>query len=267
MIDELANEERWSWFGLLLLAGDNPIEGEVGITNEIGYTDDQVAKILDVPLEIFGRAKAKMVEFGKIELAAGGIIRICNWKKYQSEYLRQRRYRKGYQSKLQAKVTSEGAPKSDQEKKKKRKKGEGRREKEIEDPTTPPPIIPVANKRDGDSRVKELIDYHFQAYGQKFPGESYIVVGGRDGAAFKRLLAAYDNLKHPDPVGKIKFLIDRYFEIEDSYIEDSGYTIVFFCSQVTKLQKPAKKNESNNMRILRHAWEKARLEEAHDDKK
>jgi hypothetical protein len=106
MMEELANEERWSWIGLLLLAGDCPIEGEIGITNEIGYTDEQISKMIDVPIEILRRAKAKMIEAGKISTGDNNIIRIVNWKKYQSEYGRQRVYRKSYISKLQHKVTS-----------------------------------------------------------------------------------------------------------------------------------------------------------------
>jgi len=106
MMEELTNEERWSWIGLLLLAGDCPIEGEIGITNEIGYTDEQISKMIDVPIEIFRRAKKKMIEAEKISTADNNIIRIINWKKYQSEYGRQRIYRKSYVSKLQHKVTS-----------------------------------------------------------------------------------------------------------------------------------------------------------------
>ena len=106
MMEELENEERWSWIGLLLLAGDCPIEGEIGITNEIGYTDEQISKMIDVPIEVFCRAKTKMVEAGKISTGDNNIVRIVNWKKYQSEYGRQRIYRKSYISKLQHKVTS-----------------------------------------------------------------------------------------------------------------------------------------------------------------
>jgi len=108
MMEELANEERWAWIGLLLLAGDCPVEGEIGITNEIGYTDEQIAKMIDVPTEIFCRAKMKMIGVNKISLGDNNIIRIVNWKKYQSEYGRQRIYRKSYISKLQHKVTGMG---------------------------------------------------------------------------------------------------------------------------------------------------------------
>lgn len=124
MIDELENIERWSWIGLLLLAGDSPTEGTVCITNNIGYSDEQISELLDVPIEIFNKAKDKMIKFNKVEVDEKNVIKIVNWKKYQSEYKRQRKYRDSYNQKLQPKVTPKGNTLEGR-----RKKEEGRKEK------------------------------------------------------------------------------------------------------------------------------------------
>jgi 5-methylcytosine-specific restriction endonuclease McrA len=99
MIDELTNEERWSWIGLLLLAGDNPKEGEISLGRNMGYTDEQICKLIDVPIDVFARAKAKMIvpaqnqDKPKILVDKRNVIQIVNWKKYQSEYERQKPHR------------------------------------------------------------------------------------------------------------------------------------------------------------------------------
>ena len=131
MIDELKNKERWSWIGLLLLAGDSPTEGTVCITNEIGYTDEQLCKLLDVPFEIFKDAKKKMIKFNKIEIDEKNVIKIVKWNKYQSEYKRQRKYRNSYNQKLQPKVTSNSNTLEGRRKKEEGIKKKGENNKDI----------------------------------------------------------------------------------------------------------------------------------------
>ena len=55
---------------------------------------------------------------------------------------------------------------------------------------TIPPSAPLApkKKKEADPRIKVFIDYWFQDYGKVFPGEKYVVQGGKDAAAVKRLL-------------------------------------------------------------------------------
>jgi hypothetical protein len=150
MIDELTHEERWVWIGLLLLAGDNVVPGEIGISNRVGYTDEQLCEILDVPCGVFSAAKLKMIKpvvgqkEPKIHVSEANVISICKWGRYQSEYRRQSRYRKGYSQKLLTKVTTE----SDQEKGEgRREKGEGRKRREIREKKDPPlPIDASAGK-------------------------------------------------------------------------------------------------------------------------
>jgi hypothetical protein len=134
MMDELTIEERWVWIGLLLLAGDSPLEGHVCITNRMGYTDDQISELIDVSIEIFQKAKEKMAsdEIQKIEILDNNVIKIKKWKKYQSEYRRQRKYRESYNQKLQTKVIPENYSESDsvEERKKKEDIEEEYKEKE-----------------------------------------------------------------------------------------------------------------------------------------
>lgn len=106
MMDELKNDERWSWIGLLLLAGDSRVEGHVCVINNIGYTDEQICGLLDIPLKTFKKAKDKMIKHKKIKVLENNVIQIVNWKKYQSEYRRQKKYRDSYNQKLQPKVTT-----------------------------------------------------------------------------------------------------------------------------------------------------------------
>ena len=93
MMTELEPAERFVWFGFLLLAGDSSFEGKICITETVGYTDEQLASMLKVDLQLLKTAKRKMVKFEKIAVREGNILEILNWKKYQSEYERQRPYR------------------------------------------------------------------------------------------------------------------------------------------------------------------------------
>jgi hypothetical protein len=90
---ELEAAERWVWIGLLCLAADSPVDGVICIGDELGYSDPQLASLLHVPLRVLKSAKEKCVGAGKIEVRPGNVIAIANWKKYQSEYSRQRKYR------------------------------------------------------------------------------------------------------------------------------------------------------------------------------
>ncbi len=98
---ELLPAERWVWIGLLAMAGDSVVDGSVCLSETLGYTNEQLAEILGVSLEVLAAAFSKMTATGKIEIDPKNKISILNWKKYQSEYDRQ----KSYRTKLQPKVT------------------------------------------------------------------------------------------------------------------------------------------------------------------
>ena len=95
MIAELTPEQRWIFIGLLLLAGDSEVPGLVyrrkdEFGNMIGYSDVVLADTLGVDDDEIKVALVKMVQRGKITIDPYCVISICNWTKYQSEYLRQK---------------------------------------------------------------------------------------------------------------------------------------------------------------------------------
>jgi len=104
---ELEPDERFVFIGFLLLGGDSPIEGKICVSEGVGYTDEQIAGLLEIKKELLIRSKRKCVKFEKIRIVAGNVIEIVNWEKYQSEYSRQRDYRAEYEKKLQRKVTTQ----------------------------------------------------------------------------------------------------------------------------------------------------------------
>jgi len=84
-------------------------------------------------------------------------------------------------------------------------------------------------KKETDPRIKLFIDYWFEDYGKVFPGEKYIVLGGKDASAVKRLLGTvsledmqktaswYLRLESDDWLGKlgkeINLFVMKYNEI------------------------------------------------------
>ena len=86
--------ERFVWIGFLLLAGDSAFDGRISITENLGYTDDQIAGLLKLDdVSLIRKSKRKMVKFDKIRVGDNNVIEIVNWAKYQSEYGRQKKYR------------------------------------------------------------------------------------------------------------------------------------------------------------------------------
>ena len=100
LFKELIPIERWVWIGFLCLAGDNALDGKICVTEEMGYTDEQLAKLLDTDLKILKSAKNKMVEFKKISVNENNVVSIVSWNTYQSEYQRQRDYRQEREPKV-----------------------------------------------------------------------------------------------------------------------------------------------------------------------
>ena len=95
MMIELKPAERWVWIGFLLLCGDSPFDGQISVTETMGYTDEQLAALLQCNAETITSAKSAMVEHNKISVDMFGVIKILKWNRYQSEYARQKRYRTG----------------------------------------------------------------------------------------------------------------------------------------------------------------------------
>ncbi len=84
---------------------------------------------------------------------------------------------------------------------------------------------------------------HFYTSYQQHCNKDYVASFGKDGRIFKDLLAVV-------PLEELKTLVDRFFESEDRFIKDSGYTIGVFRSQINKLRKEQGDgtNRSNNQK-------------------
>lgn len=107
-MDEMKDPaERFVWFGILLLAGDSAYEGKIALTEDMGYSDEQLGAMLKCDAILIKKAKKVMIKYDKIKILNNNIIQIVNWKKYQSEYQRQKPYRSDNGQKLLRKVTTE----------------------------------------------------------------------------------------------------------------------------------------------------------------
>lgn len=102
---------RGLWTDILALAGDSAYgdEGCIKLAEKVGYTDEQITAILQIDdIKTWLSVKKRLVVTDRIEVTANNIIRIINWGKYQSEYSRQKKYRKvtknSNKKKLQEKV-------------------------------------------------------------------------------------------------------------------------------------------------------------------
>jgi hypothetical protein len=88
---------------LLAMAGDSAFgdDGTIQLAEDVGFNDHAIGAILNVPLEEWLAAKERLSNHpdpseNRIEivpLAQGFSICILNWKRYQSEYTRQKPYR------------------------------------------------------------------------------------------------------------------------------------------------------------------------------
>jgi hypothetical protein len=87
-------EIRGVWIDLLVLAGSGQYgdTGEIKLRNGIGFTDKQIAEILNITKSLWRRAKQRFIETERIKVTEKGAISITNWGKYQSEYERQKPY-------------------------------------------------------------------------------------------------------------------------------------------------------------------------------
>jgi hypothetical protein len=89
-------ELRGVWISLLALAGNLTFghSGLISLPNGIGLPDVTISDILCIPEDVWLRAKARLGKTKRIAVQKNNVIKILNWKKYQSEYSRQKTYRK-----------------------------------------------------------------------------------------------------------------------------------------------------------------------------
>ena len=95
-IREEQPDVRSVWIDLLTLAGNGQFGdiGEIKLANGIGLTDGQIAEILHINKALWNKSKQRFLLSKRIEITPKGAIKIVNWSKYQSEYQRQKPYRK-----------------------------------------------------------------------------------------------------------------------------------------------------------------------------
>ena len=95
-IREEEPDVRSVWIDLLTLAGGGLYGdiGEVKLSNGIGLTDTQISEIFHISNTLWRKSKQRFLISKRIEISKKGAIKIVNWKKYQSEYARQKPYRK-----------------------------------------------------------------------------------------------------------------------------------------------------------------------------
>lgn len=115
-------ETRAIWIDILSLAGDSAYgdDGVISVAPGCGYTDQQIAKILGIPVQLWKKTKKKLQKTERISNNKSGEIIITNWKSYQSEYARQKEYRQSDNPKLQSKVTIKGDKQKREERREKR---------------------------------------------------------------------------------------------------------------------------------------------------
>ena len=73
--------------------------------NSVGFSTIQLIKLLKTSKYLLKKALKQLQNTGRISINDAGVITIINWKKYQSEYERQKPYRN---QKLQTTVTTNG---------------------------------------------------------------------------------------------------------------------------------------------------------------
>ena len=88
-------EIRGIFVDLLALAASGQYGdiGEIRLINGIGLTDPQFQKLLNISKYLWRKAKKRLLESNRIAIDDKGAMRILNWKKYQSDYNRQKPYR------------------------------------------------------------------------------------------------------------------------------------------------------------------------------
>lgn len=99
---------RGIWGDILCLVTDGAYsdDGLIQPARGVGYTDLQLRTTLNLTPYLWAEAKALFAKAGMIQVRANNVISVPNYRKYNSEYRRQKRYREA--QKLQPDVTTGG---------------------------------------------------------------------------------------------------------------------------------------------------------------
>ena len=84
--------------GLMAMSADSAYgnDGIVAIADKVGLTDEQYAKVLNIPIEVWLRGKKELLRRKLIvtrEVDVGFHIFVVDWKRHQPDYTRTRKYR------------------------------------------------------------------------------------------------------------------------------------------------------------------------------
>ena len=90
---QLEPEERATWIDLLCLAGLGVEPGLISDSDKRPYPHSFIANRFNIPLGLLETTLKKCINEGRVKEDGYG-IHINNWQEYQSEYQRQRGYRK-----------------------------------------------------------------------------------------------------------------------------------------------------------------------------
>ena len=92
--EDLAPEERGTWYDFLLLAGNSRLPGVICANEDTPIPVKRIAGILNISDGLVKRCLEKFKASGRIEVDSKGLIRIVNWGKYQyTDYDRQKPWR------------------------------------------------------------------------------------------------------------------------------------------------------------------------------
>ena len=90
---QLEPDERGVWADLIAMAGQCLSSGRICDNDGQPYPKQYIANQLNVPIELLERTITKCEKEGRVQ-DIDGVIAITHWETYQSEYERQRKYRK-----------------------------------------------------------------------------------------------------------------------------------------------------------------------------
>jgi len=113
-------EVRGIWVDILTLAADSAYgdEGVISLAPGCGLTDKQIHSMLNITPEMWTKIKKRLIKTDRIIVNGTNEMRVINWKKYQSEYSRQRPYRQKVTTKVTSESAGKSAPQSNREKEK-----------------------------------------------------------------------------------------------------------------------------------------------------
>lgn len=91
---QLGAAERATWADLICMAGECSQNGKVCDNDGRALPIEYIANTLNISLDLLSSTIEKCKAEGRIENREDGVIVISNWNAYQSEYERQKKYRK-----------------------------------------------------------------------------------------------------------------------------------------------------------------------------